>query len=116
MILNILLALILPLRTNLEAPSTLSMPYMDEPPSGANEEKGDAFQSLVKTLRDMLGPSSGIDSADIDPEHVQKLMRAYVSDEREWSRYALCDSSRGYTRNLVDEGNGRSNLVSLITL
>jgi cysteine dioxygenase len=38
-------------------------------------------------------------------------MENYTSCESEWSKYAFSDLSRGYTRNLVDEGNGKSNLV-----
>jgi hypothetical protein len=72
----------------------------------------DAFQRLVRDLSDILGPSSGIDSADVDPGSLQRRMEAYQSNKAEWSRYALGDPSRPYTRNLVDEGNGKSNLVS----
>jgi len=39
------------------------------------------------------------------------LMKEYESKEEDWGRYALGDASRGYTRNLVDVGNGKSNLV-----
>ena len=73
----------------------------------------DAFHQLVQDLSSVLGPSSGIDSADVDPHTLQDLMREYVSNQREWKQYALGDSSRPYTRNLVDKGNGRSNLVRL---
>lgn len=40
-------------------------------------------------------------------------MEEYISNEKDWDKYAFPDFSRGYTRNLVDEGNGKSNLVSL---
>ena len=69
------------------------------------------FQALVRSLSDILGPSSGIDSADVDPDDLQELMRSYESAESEWHSYAFSDPSRNYTRNLVDEGNGKSNLV-----
>ena len=71
----------------------------------------DAFQCLVHELSSVLGPSSGIDSADVDPMDLQNLMEGYTSKKLEWIRYALGDSSRTYTRNLVDKGNGKSNLV-----
>lgn len=77
----------------------------------ATEGTNNAFQSLVVALRERLGPSSGINSADVDPEELEELMRTYVSNETEWKHYALEDSSRSYTRNLVDKGNGKSNLV-----
>lgn len=72
----------------------------------------DAFHKLVDDLSAVLGPSSGLDSDDVDPKDIQKLMEGYVSNHEEWQRYALADESRAYTRNLVDEGNGKSNLVS----
>ena len=71
----------------------------------------DPFHRLVSDLSRNLGPSSGLDSSDIDVIELQKLMESYASNESDWSRYALADYSRGYTRNLVDEGNGKSNLV-----
>jgi hypothetical protein len=69
------------------------------------------FDDLVLALRQALGPSSGLTSDDVDVDHLDRLMRDYDSDPREWSRFAMGDESRAYTRNLVDEGNGKSNLV-----
>ena len=71
----------------------------------------DAFHRLVQDLSDVLGPSSGLDSADVDPQDIERLMIAYKSNPGDWLQYAWGDSSRPYTRNLVDEGNGKSNLV-----
>lgn len=76
---------------------------------------GDAFQWLVHDLSAALGPSSGLDSDDVDPIDIQRLMECYESNATEWSKYALGDPSRKYTRNLVDEGNGKSNLVGSAT-
>lgn len=72
----------------------------------------DQFHHLVKALSDVLGPSSGIDSDDVDPREIERIMSAYTSNEAEWTKYALCEPYMNYTRNLVDEGNGKSNLVS----
>jgi len=72
----------------------------------------DPFHQLVQDLSKVLGPSSGIDSAEVDPADLQALMRDYVSNASEWMQYALGDPSRNYTRNLVDKGNDKSNLVS----
>ncbi|KAK1773937.1 RmlC-like cupin domain-containing protein [Copromyces sp. CBS 386.78] len=72
------------------------------------------FDKLVQALKDALGPSSGLTSDDVDVEHLTRLMTEYQSDEVEWSRFAFGDASRGYTRNLVDEGNGKSNLLVLV--
>ncbi|CAG7565099.1 RmlC-like cupin domain-containing protein [Fusarium flagelliforme] len=72
------------------------------------------FEELVVRLKDALGPSSGLTSDDVDVNYLQQLMEGYDSSDNQWSRYAFGDSSRGYTRNLVDEGNGKSNLLVLV--
>lgn len=69
------------------------------------------FDNLVQALKDALGPSSGLTSDDVDVDQLSQLMRDYASEAREWSKFAMGDESRAYTRNLVDEGNGKSNLV-----
>ncbi|KAH9873106.1 hypothetical protein J1614_005503 [Plenodomus biglobosus] len=74
----------------------------------------DGFHLLVQALSDKLGPSRGIDSDDIDPSDLQKLMEDYVSNESEWEKYALASEHVPYTRNLVDKGNGKSNLVRFL--
>ncbi|KAK5657770.1 hypothetical protein OQA88_2843 [Cercophora sp. LCS_1] len=72
------------------------------------------FDGLVKALKDALGPSSGLTSDDVDVKHLTLLMQNYNSRQKEWVKYALGDESRGYTRNLVDDGNGKSNLLVLV--
>ena len=69
------------------------------------------FDELVLALKEALGPSSGLTSDDVDVNFLSRLMEGYDSSDNQWSRYAFGDKSRGYTRNLVDEGNGKSNLV-----
>ncbi|CAI7584342.1 unnamed protein product [Penicillium discolor] len=73
-----------------------------------------AFEKLVNDLSSALGPSSGLDSSDVDPMEIQLLMERYISNSDEWASYALGDASRTYTRNLIDEGNGKSNLLILV--
>ncbi|KAF8543934.1 RmlC-like cupin domain-containing protein [Trichophaea hybrida] len=72
------------------------------------------FQQLVRDLNKILGPSSGIDSSDIDVNDLMKAMSDYTSTETDWKEYALADYSRHYTRNFVDHGNGKSNLLILV--
>ena len=72
------------------------------------------FETLVEDIRSVLGPSSGIDSDDVDVNDLMSLMRSYSSHEGDWKEYALGDPSRAYTRNLVDEGNGKANLLILV--
>lgn len=69
------------------------------------------FDELVSSLKEALGPSSGLTSDDIDIKLLTRLMQNYDGSDQAWAKYAFGDHSRGYTRNLVDEGNGKSNLV-----
>ncbi|EMD94526.1 hypothetical protein COCC4DRAFT_92910, partial [Bipolaris maydis ATCC 48331] len=71
------------------------------------------FEKLVTALKDALG-SSGLTSEDIDIKLLNRLMQDYRSNEDEWRRFALVDPNSGYTRNLVDQGNGKSNLLLLV--
>ncbi|KAG6009395.1 hypothetical protein E4U54_008570 [Claviceps lovelessii] len=74
----------------------------------------DKFEELVLAMKKALGPSSGLTSDDVDVSLLTKLMKNYNSNPMEWGKYAFGDASRGYTRNLVDEGNGKSNLLVLV--
>ena len=79
--------------------------------SNLEDPRLDAFHQLVQDLSNVLGPSSGINSADVDPADLQRLMEQYTSRDLDWTIYAMNDSSKTYTRNLVDKGNGKSNVV-----
>jgi Cysteine dioxygenase type I len=70
------------------------------------------FDQLVSELSSTLGPDSGLTTIGTNINQLTKLMTEYISQEEEWQRYAYADNSRSYTRNLVDSGNGKCNLVS----
>lgn len=72
------------------------------------------FDDLVRALKDVLGPSSGLDSKDVDLNSIMDLMKKYDAAEEGWTSFAMANPALPYTRNLVDEGNGKSNLVSSI--
>ncbi|KAJ5690988.1 hypothetical protein N7488_011723 [Penicillium malachiteum] len=92
------------------------MPYLKNGDMLPSEPENDinGFEKLVHDLSAALGPSSGLDSEDVDPMNIQLLMEKYVSNSEEWGSCALGDASRSYTRNLIDEGNGKSNLLILV--
>lgn len=81
-----------------------------------SQHESHRFDNLVMALKDVLGPSSGLDSKDVDLNSIMALMEEYDAAEEGWVPFAMADSEIPYTRNLVDEGNGKSNLVSLIYL
>jgi cysteine dioxygenase len=95
------------------------MPYLEsgsETSLDSGKGSNNAFEELVRDLSAALGPSSGLDSDDVDPIDIQRLMELYTSNPKEWLPFALGDSNKSYTRNLIDEGNGKSNLVSVLPL
>ncbi|KAJ3294960.1 Cysteine dioxygenase [Blyttiomyces sp. JEL0837] len=70
------------------------------------------LQQLIQGLHKELG-DKGIDEMDkVDVDKIQNLMESYMSNEEDWSKFAHFDKGR-YTRNLVDAGNGKFNLMVL---
>ncbi|KAL2822519.1 RmlC-like cupin domain-containing protein [Aspergillus granulosus] len=93
------------------------MPYLrpgSASSSYSRKAPRNAFEELVQDLSIALGPSSGLDSDDVNPLDIQRLMKLYTSNPEDWLPFALGDSNKSYTRNLVDEGNGKSNLLILV--
>lgn len=58
------------------------------------------FEGLVLALKDTLGPSSGLDSSDVDVQTLVNQMRVYDAKEKGWVPYAMADPELAYTRNL----------------
>ena len=48
----------------------------------------------------------------VNVEYVKKLMLNYKSNPKDWRQYAKYDPHK-YTRNLIDEGNGKFNILLL---
>lgn len=48
----------------------------------------------------------------INVEYVTKIMENYKSNPKDWRKYAKYDPHK-YTRNLIDEGNGKFNILLL---
>ncbi|KAJ8401624.1 hypothetical protein AAFF_G00379410 [Aldrovandia affinis] len=65
------------------------------------------------TLDDLVKVLNQIFASDyVNVEEVQNIMEAYESKPQEWAKFAKFDQFR-YTRNLVDVGNGKYNLMIL---
>jgi hypothetical protein len=71
------------------------------------------FSELVLAIQHELGSDKGL--TDLTPAHLDRLqaiMTNYDSNKADWDRYAFYDPYR-YTRNLIDDGNGKYNLLLL---
>lgn len=65
-----------------------------------------SLEELVRELHIVF------ESDAIEVEAVEQLMQAYKSDPTDWAKFALLDPYK-YTRNLVDAGNGKFDLMLL---
>ena len=52
------------------------------------------------------------DSDSVNVDYVSQLMENYKSNPKDWRQYAKYDPHK-YTRNLIDEGNGKFNILLL---
>lgn len=95
-------------------PPSLPVPQASEPQTGTPTSQLDPFHTLVAEIKAYLGTSSGIDSEDIDVEYVKGLMAKYTSNPADWRRYARVDKSKNYTRNCVENINGKANILILV--
>ncbi|XP_068617205.1 cysteine dioxygenase type 1 [Brachionichthys hirsutus] len=68
--------------------------------------KPETLDELIKFLHAVF------ENDCVNVEEVQSIMESYESKPQEWMKYAKFDQYR-YTRNLVDEGNGKFNLMIL---
>jgi len=89
--------------------------YVDNMPETSNklDDAPKDLQELIARIHYVLGSDGGLDSDHIDPNHIIGLMERYSSNADDWSQYAMFDHSRAYTRNLIDDGNGKFNLMIL---
>ncbi|XP_033725504.1 cysteine dioxygenase type 1-like [Pecten maximus] len=68
---------------------------------------------VPRTLEDLIKALHKVFEDDkVNVEYVKELMTSYESNRADWKKYAKFDLHR-YTRNLVDEGNGKFNLMLL---
>ncbi|KAL0281663.1 UNVERIFIED_CONTAM: hypothetical protein PYX00_002582 [Menopon gallinae] len=67
----------------------------------------------VTSLQDLIAKlHKEFENDEVNVDHVYDLMRSYKSNPQEWRKFAKFDRYR-YTRNLVDAGNGKFNLMVL---
>lgn len=72
------------------------------------------FEELIDDIKRILGPSSGIDAADVDTVSLMGTLKQYVSQRSDWQHFAFEDNSMAYTRNGVDTINSKANLLVLV--
>ncbi|CAH8554037.1 unnamed protein product [Schistosoma turkestanicum] len=69
--------------------------------------------STVFTLKDLIQTIRGLfDEDQVDVNKVQTVLENFECDFSEWEKYIFFNKT-GYTRNLIDEGNGKYNLLLL---
>jgi len=64
------------------------------------------MEALISQMRELFADD------EVNTEDIREVMEKYSSTRSDWKRYAHFDPHR-YTRNLVDAGNGKYNLMIL---
>ena len=78
----------------------------------AGSQRLDDFHNLVQELSGYLDTAQSLAFSEIcDPNAVINRMRGYQSDRSEWAKYAHEDDNHTFTRNMVERGLGKSNIV-----
>ncbi|KAJ2887809.1 hypothetical protein FB639_001065 [Coemansia asiatica] len=71
------------------------------------------MQELISSLNAAMGNQAlGDDLKTV--RKVKQLMQAYTSQSQDWVQHAVYHEGTRYTRNLVDDGNGKYNLLILV--
>nr|KAG5689186.1 hypothetical protein BaRGS_004020 [Batillaria attramentaria] len=95
---------------DVEMTDDMSCDASDDVPEDFTDPKSIVAPGSLKELIQQLHRVFQQDDVNID--YVKTLMESYKSNPREWKKFAKFDAHR-YTRNLVDEGNGKFNLMVL---
>lgn len=64
------------------------------------------LDELIKELRNVF------EYDEVNVDYVKALLSSYKSNPEDWKKYSNFETHR-YTRNLVDTGNGKYNLIAL---
>lgn len=82
--------------------------------SSSSSETIESLEDLIVAIKDFLGPTSGLDSKEVDHDVLVRMMQSYQSRAADWAKYAFADPSRNYTRNFVDDTNAKSNILVVV--
>lgn len=86
---------------------------VSEIPRRSCAEEMEASSPTITSLEDLQAHLHDVfQSENVNIELVETLMSSYKSNPQDWRKFAKFDRYR-YTRNLVDEGNGKFNLMLL---
>ncbi|XP_064595968.1 cysteine dioxygenase type 1-like isoform X2 [Liolophura sinensis] len=83
-----------------------SLSLSDKTEREKHRESPNSLNELIKELHVIFS------SDRVDVDYVKHLMSEFKSVKKEWKKFAKFDPHR-YTRNLVDSGNGKFNLMIL---
>lgn len=84
----------------------------EKPSTNAQGRKLDGFQSLVQELSGYMDTAQSLAFSEIcDPNAVIQRMEEYRSERLDWAKYAHGDGGLCFTRNMVERGAGKCNIV-----
>jgi len=93
------------------------MPPIEQKSSSVDETPSNSAATMLKTPTSMKEFCEGLrtifEDDFVDVDQVRSFMSSYdMTKDDAWKNYAIFDKYK-YTRNLIDEGNGKYNLMIL---
>lgn len=95
------------MEADLRVPSGIITPRRQSRSSSPVHTGPISFEGLIARLHELFA-----EGQDVDPEDVKDLLRSYKSNPSHWKKYCHFDPIK-YTRNLINDGNGRFNVILL---
>ena len=84
----------------------------ERPSTGRECQRINGFHNLAQELSGYLDTAQSLAFSEIcDPNAVIQRMKQYRSDRLDWAKYAHQDENMCFTRNMVERGLGKSNIV-----
>ena len=78
----------------------------------AQGQQLDEFHNLVRELSGYIDTAQSLAFSEIcNPSTVIQRMKEYQSDRSDWAKYAHANGDQCFTRNMVERGVGKSNIV-----
>ncbi|OMJ12428.1 Cysteine dioxygenase type 1 [Smittium culicis] len=71
------------------------------------------LNGLISNIHSILGNDHGLNDDPLKLKMVREAMESYSSNVNDWTKYANYSGGK-YTRNLVNSGNGKFNLLILV--
>ncbi|GME75592.1 unnamed protein product [[Candida] boidinii] len=86
--------------------------HENEIPDNTNETI--SFEELISKIFEQLGTERELKLDEIPTDLLINYLKSYISDEKDWAKYAFQNSNKPYTRNGIEDISINANLLILV--